>query len=377
MTPPDACDDCLRRTDLIAGLVGRIELEWRLRRGRPRLLGLTDAALLDWAGEPAAYGRYAGFDPAGARRRIADAGLVAVCRCRSGYPEGLRELPDPPAVLHVLGRLSGAESVGIVGARQASPYGLEVARSLGRGLAAAGVVVTSGMALGVDSAAHAGALEAGTTVAVLAGGADIPYPASKRLLHRRIAETGAVVAELPPGTRAHRWCFPARNRIIAALSTATVVVEGGERSGSLITADFANELGRTVGAVPGPVTARLAGGPNLLIKTGAELVRDAADVLDLLYGAGTHRTDGPPLVIGSQSTPAPAMRGLVPDRPEPPLLEPRLQAALDAVEQGRGSAAEIARSPAEAMAAATALGELELLGLVRRTFGGAYIRTAR
>jgi DNA processing protein len=277
----------------------------------------------------------------------------------------------------VLGRLAGDESVGIVGARRASPYGLEVAQALGRGLAAAGVVVTSGMALGVDSAAHTGALEAGTTVAVLAGGADIPYPSSKRILYRRIAETGAVVAELPPGTQARRWCFPARNRIIAALSTVTVVVEGGERSGSLITADFANELGRTVGAVPGPVTSRLAGGPNLLIKTGAELVRDAADVLELLYGAGTQAAEGAPLVIGSASAPAPELRVLVPDRPEPPPLEPRLRAILDAVEQGRGSAAEIAQSPDEAMAAATALGELELLGLVRRTFGGRYIRAVK
>ena len=146
-----------------------------------------------------------------------------------------------------------ADRVAIVGARRATEYGLQQARGSGRGLAAAGLTVVSGMALGVDAAAHVGALEAdGLTLAVLACGPERPYPASKRRLHARIADAGAIIAELPPGTPPRRWCFPARNRIIAALGLATVVIEAGERSGSLITAGQAADLGREVGAVPGP-----------------------------------------------------------------------------------------------------------------------------
>ena len=138
-----------------------------------------------------------------------------------------------------------------------APTALQVAHALGRGLAAAGVTVISGMALGIDSAAHAGALEVGgPTITVLAGGADVAYPASKRSLHRELVRTQAAISEMPPGFKPFRWCFPARNRTIAGLASLTIVVEATERSGSLITADLAQELGRAVGAVPGPVTAR-------------------------------------------------------------------------------------------------------------------------
>ena len=172
------------------------------------------------------------------------------CRRPAGttpaYPARLRDLDDAPAALFVAGgvarleALAGADleqgprAVAVVGTRRASADGLEVARALGRGLAAAGVTVVSGMALGVDSAAHAGALESsGRTVAVLAGGADVPYPPSKARLHQLIGERGCVVGELPPGFVAMRWCFPARNRIIAALAHMTIVVEAARRSGSL------------------------------------------------------------------------------------------------------------------------------------------------
>ena len=145
----------------------------------------------------------------------------------------------------------------------------------------------SGMALGIDSAAHDGALEGGGfTVAVLAGAAGFPYPRSKGPLHRRIAAGGLVLSEMPPGFRPFRWCFPARNRIMAGIAAMTVVVEGTGASGSLITARFAQDLGRDVGAVPGQVTSALAAGPNDLIADGACLVRSASDVLDSLYGAG-------------------------------------------------------------------------------------------
>ena len=147
----------------------------------------------------------------------------------------------------------------VVGARRASTYGREVARELGRELAAAGLVVVSGLAFGIDACAHRGALEGGLTVAVLGCGADVAYPAAHRSLWRRICERGLVLSELPPGTGAWRWTFPARNRIMAALAGMTVVVEAAERSGSLITADLAADLGRDLGAVPGPGRLALLG----------------------------------------------------------------------------------------------------------------------
>src|SRR5437763_1581466 len=162
-----------------------------------------------------------------------------------------------------------------------------MARALARGLASSGVTLVSGMAFGIDSAAHSGALAGGgATVAVLPGSADRPYPTSKRKLHREIVAAGAAVSALPPGAEIRRWMFPARNRVIAALSAITVVVEAGGRSGSLVTARCARELGRSVGAVPGRVTTPRAAGPNALLADGARVVRDTQDVLDALFGAG-------------------------------------------------------------------------------------------
>ena len=181
----------------------------------------------------------------------------------------------------------------MVGARRASSYGRDVARQLGRDLAAAGLVVVSGLAFGVDACAHRGALETGRTVAVLGCGADVAYPAAHRSLWRRVQENGLVLSELPPGTGAWRWSFPARNRVMAALAGMTVVVEAAERSGSLITADLAADLGRDLGAVPGPVNSRVSAGPNNLLAGGACLVRDAQDVLDAMLGPGARRHRAP------------------------------------------------------------------------------------
>ena len=354
-----ACDACLRRTDLIVAVAGSIDVAWRERQGRTaRVLAVPDEDLL--ALDPRAEPRYAAFNAAFARRRIAAAGLVAVCRCEPGYPERLRDLPDPPAVLHVAGSLAAlpsGEAVAIVGSRRATPYGLEVSSALGRALTATGVPVISGMALGIDSAAHVGALEAAAAappVVVLAGGAETAYPARMRALHRRLAAAGAVVSEMPPGFTGHRWCFPARNRIIAALSTVTVVVEAATRSGSLITADLATDLGRVVAAVPGPVTSRYSAGANELLHAGAAVVRGPRDVLDLVLGPD------------AELTPDPA--------PPLPPLDPVQRRLLDAIERGRGTLAELATTMDEARAASRALSQLELLGLVRRGFGGRYVR---
>jgi DNA processing protein len=362
-----ACDACLRRTALVAALAARLDVEWRRRSAPSGVLSLSDAALLRLDPTGRVARGHAGFDAGRAREAIRRAGLTAVCRCDAAYPAPLRELADPPAVLHVAGSLAALtveeDGVAIVGARRGTPYGIEVARGLGRGLGAAGVPVVSGLALGVDSAAHVGALSAqgpARPVGVLAGGADIPYPASRRRLYRELVERGAVVSELPPGFTPYRWCFVARNRIIAGLAAATVVVEATERSGSLTTADFAADLGCTVAAVPGRVTNRTAAGTNALIQSGAALVRDAGDVLDLLAEA-----------TGSPRRCAPAQP------PAPPDLAPELLALLAAVEEGRGALGELAADADEARAVLAGLGELEFRGLIRRTFGGRYEPAAR
>jgi DNA processing protein len=195
---------------------------------------------------------------------------------------------------------------------------------------------------------------------VLAAAPDVAYPARHRRLHAAVAERGAVVSELPPGSSAFRWCFVARNRIVAALAQVVVIVEAAERSGSLTTADFAADLGCTVAAVPGRVTNRTAAGTNALIQSGAALVRDAGDVLDLLAEA-----------TGSPRRCAPAQP------PAPPDLAPELLALLAAVEEGRGALGELAADADEARAVLAGLGELEFRGLIRRTFGGRYEPAAR
>jgi DNA processing protein len=359
-----ACDDCLRRTWLVAALA-----PWLQRVGGPpvvrALLALEDAELLaalaaGTKGAPVRAGHRA-FDPANARERCRAAGLEAACRCDAAYPAALRDLEAPPAVVHAtslpaLARATAEPAVAVVGARRGSSYGLEVARAFGRDLGAAGVPVVSGLALGVDGAAHYGVLGAGGhTLAVLAGGADVPYPASHARLYRRIAGAGSVVSELPPGTRAFPWCFPARNRLIAALAALTVVVEAAPRSGALVTAAVARELGREVGAVPGQVTSSLAAGTNALIADGAHLVSGAQSALDLVYGAGARR---------------------VPERPLPADLDPALRRLLEAVAAGHDTVAAAGRHADGAGDAAVALTRLELLGLLRRTSGGRYVRVA-
>jgi len=173
--------------------------------------------------------------------------------------------------------------VAVVGARGCSAYGAQVARMLGRELGAAGLVVVSGLARGIDGEAHRGTLEAGgTTVAVLGCGIDRDYPSAHRQLAAEIAETGLVVSEYEPGVEPAPWRFPARNRIIAGLARAAVIVEARERSGALITADFALEEGREVFAVPGEITSGLSAGTNALLRLGATPLTSSADVLETL-----------------------------------------------------------------------------------------------
>lgn len=215
------------------------------------------------------------------------ASVSIVRRSDPSYPPLLAQLHDPPPVLHARGNVAeilARPAVAVVGARSCSPYGAQVTRTLARELAAAGLVVVSGLARGIDAEAHRGALDAGgTTVAVLGCGIDRDYPARHAELARRIvAGGGAIVSEYEPGVEPAPWRFPARNRVIAGLALATVVVEARERSGALITADFALELGREVFAVPGEITASLSVGTNRLIRQGAAPLLAAEDVFAVL-----------------------------------------------------------------------------------------------
>jgi len=364
MKEPRACPDCLRRSRLLAHLAPYIE---KIATGAPgsrspELLRLSNEDLAAAAAPQVAAQVLGQVEAVPEQRLTADllaAQCWACCRHDSRFPIGLRDAADAPWALigrgdpALLERLEAEAAVTIVGARRASSYGREVARELSRELTAAGLLVVSGLAFGIDACAHRGALDAGTTVAVLGCGADVAYPASHRSLWRQICERGLVLSELPPGTGAWRWTFPARNRIMAALAGMTVVVEAAQRSGSLITADLAADLGRDLGAVPGQVNSRSAVGTNDLLAGGACLIRDAQDVLDAMLGPGVRRVE----------------RTGVP-------LETRLLEVLAAVERGEETcdavAAALDLSGAEA---ATALASLEALGYLTCSLVGVYSRT--
>ncbi|HET7623520.1 MAG TPA: DNA-processing protein DprA [Gemmatimonadaceae bacterium] len=201
------------------------------------------------------------------------------------YPPPLLELHDPPPSLFCLGDLSLllAPSVAIVGTRRATPYGERVTRDLAGAFARAGIAVVSGLARGVDAIAHRATLEAGgRTAAVLGTGLDVVYPLAHRSLQAEIARTGLLVSEEPPGSRATTSAFPKRNRIIAAIAKATIVVEAPLRSGALITAEHATDLHRTVAAVPGPVDSPQSAGSNLLLRDGANVITSIADALFIM-----------------------------------------------------------------------------------------------
>ena len=268
----------------------------------------------------------------------------SIRRRASGFPALLAAIHDPPPRLFLRGEADAEilerPAVAVVGARSCSSYGRSVARSLARDLAGAGLVVVSGMARGIDSEAHRGALDAGgITVAVLGCGIDRDYPAAHSELARRICERGLVVSEYEPGVEPAPWRFPARNRIIAGLCAATLVVEARERSGALITADFALEEGRDVLAVPGEITSALSAGTNALLKLGAAPVTRAEDVLELF---GLDATKPAPVEVGETAS--------------------ALVARLD---DGPRTADELARvSGLDTAEAAAALMELELAGRV-------------
>ena len=204
-----------------------------------------------------------------------------------GYPQALHDLELPPPVLYCQGRIPAAPAIGIVGSRQATPQGIDVAELFGRELAMWGLTVVSGFARGIDLAAHRGALSSldGRTVAVLGCGLDVDYPSGRRHTRKTIPIHGALVSEFPFGAQPRTWNFPIRNRIIAALSLGILVVQGTPRSGSLITARLALDLGRDVYAIPGSILDRRSAGPNALIQDGALLANRPEDVVESLPAA--------------------------------------------------------------------------------------------
>jgi DNA processing protein len=275
---------------------------------------------------------------------------VKLARSDALFPPRLKAIFDPPPSLYLRGsggpELLGRRAVGVVGARSCSPYGAQVARMLGRELAAAGLVIVSGLARGIDGEAHRGALESGgPTVGVLGCGIDRDYPAANAALSRRMEDGGLVVSEYEAGVEPAPWRFPARNRIIAGLCEAVVVVEARERSGALITADFALDEGREVFAVPGEITSALSVGSNALLRLGATPLTGSGDVLEAL---GIER----------------AAAGEDPDVSE------AARRVLRLVRDTPSAADElVARASLEAGAVSIALTELELAGLVAAAEG--------
>ena len=275
---------------------------------------------------------------------------MKLARSDARFPPRLRAIFDPPRAVYLRGtgepELLGRRAVGVVGARSCSPYGAQVARMLGRDLAAAGLVVVSGLARGIDGEAHRGALESGgPTVGVLGCGIDRDYPAVNASLSRRMEDGGLVISEYEAGVEPAPWRFPARNRIIAGLCEAVVVVEARERSGALITADFALEEGREVFAVPGEITSALSVGSNALLRLGATPLTGPGDVLEAL---------------GIDRAPATA---------EPDVSETARRVLRLVRDAPSGADELVARASLAAGALSVALTELELAGLVAAADG--------
>jgi DNA processing protein len=299
---------------------------------------------------------------AAAITRAGEHDITAISWSDPGYPAALAAIIDPPPVLWVCGQRSALDvpAVAIVGSRAGSAYALSVAERLAADLAARGVAVVSGLARGVDSAAHRGALSVGgVTIGVLGSGADVIYPREHQLLARDITVCGAVVSELVPGTPPHPRFFPRRNRVISGLVRAVVVIEAGDHSGSLITARCALEQGREVLAVPGNILSGRNRGGHALLRDGAKIVETADDILEELGVAAPNPDAG-----------GRASKAVAGSRPDPILacLHEGEPCDLDAIAERTGlpTARLLPR-----------LFELELRGLVRRAGGGRFIRFDR
>jgi DNA processing protein len=364
-----ACDECLRRTWLIERVSGYLEYQ---RRRVDDILSIEDQTLIElWReiaerrgtddGLESEYREFGRLRADDERERADAAGLEPICACDPAYPKRLRRLFGPPAVLYVAGgmerflELSQADPVAIVGTRRPTLYGTDVAQQLGRGLSVSGLCVVSGMAVGIDAAAHRGALAGGgRTIAVLPAGAGDPYPRTNAQLYRQILRNGVAISEMGPGAAVRRWTLIARNRVIAALSELTIVVQGKAGSGALGTAKLARGVGCRLGAVPGSVLLAQSAGPHGLLRDGAILIRNPQDVLDALFGSGTRAVLDP------------VLNGLRDEQ----------RAVLQAIQSGTDTLALLASHAVGDGDMLALLAELELAGCVRRVTGGRYVVTA-
>jgi DNA processing protein len=296
--------------------------------------------------------------------RIAAAGVEVLLQDDPRFPAPLKQIPYPPPFLFFRGSLlpEDQRAVAVVGTRGASYYGLKAARRLAGALATRGVTVVSGLARGIDTAAHQGALEnGGRTLAVLGCGLDTVYPPENRPLYDSIPESGALISEFPLGTHPEARNFPIRNRIISGLALGVVVVEAGIKSGTGITVQYALDQGREVFAVPGPIDSPTSVGPHRLIQQGAKLVQDVEDILQELPGAG--RGWGSSLAAPTQVSEAAA-----PARPEP---EDPILALLGSDPVQLEELVQVSRLPAAAVLSRLTL--LELQGLVKELPGKCFV----
>ena len=267
------------RLDRLIECCGSIEAAWHAD-----LLQLP-AAGLDAKTTNALLAARRTLDLEAERQRVEQAGFQLISRDDDNYPAALAQIPAPPPLLYVRGQISAVDdwSIAVVGTRSPSTYGREVTRRIVGELAAAGVTIVSGLAMGVDAVAHATALEVGgRTLAVLGSGLDQVYPERNRALAEQVVGNGALISEFPLGTKPTPQLFPVRNRIISGLALATLVIEAGAKSGALITVRNALDQGRDVFAVPGPIFSPKSAGPNQLIRDGAGLVTCGQDILEAL-----------------------------------------------------------------------------------------------
>jgi DNA processing protein len=360
-----ACLECLRRSWLLGALSGRLEYLGRDVERLADLLELADEQLIRALGGKQTellLERCAQLDSE--RLPLAE-GVQRICRHDPGFPRALTRHSGTPRLLHVTGgvermrELLSRPAVAIVGARSASDYGMEVAHGLGRGLAASGVTVVSGIAEGIAAAAHSGALQArGPTLTVAAGGVDVCHPASWHGLQHRLRTSGCVLAELPCGQRPRSWCHTARGRIVVALASAVVVVEARERPADMLHARLAQARGVPLAAVPGRVGSPAARGPHVLLRAGARLVRDAQDVLEVLYEAEGEPGDAPraPTRASDAETRTPGERAI-----------------LEQVGCGQDTVEKLIAAGAPEQETLVALARLELSGALVRGDAGRYV----
>lgn len=361
-----ACADCLRRSWLLSELSGPLEFFARDRGRLMALLALADDELLRAvAGRRASElaAQYERFDTSRARR-VND--VETTCHHRRGYPHALNT-PAAPRMLDVAGgaqrlaRLTSAPVVAILGSKTASDYGMEIATSLARGLTASGVTVTACVTDGIAVAAHAGSIDAsGESIAVIGDGLGA-CPRRRRSLCERIARAGCAVSELPWDCRGRRWGQLAAERIVVELSALAVFVEAEPTPGDLAPAQIARACGRPIAAIPGRVTSPLSQGTHALLMSGASLVRNPRDVLELLYRTGAPRRE----VRATLQQAADGERSGA--------LEPRLKTTLERVGAGYDTPDKLVREGVDSAEVLLALSELELSGLLARGDGGRYV----